>query len=67
VTGTQFKALQSAAGFSDPKACATELKVPLVEIFAWRADDEPIPAWAVERLRARVAELAGETPERRIP
>jgi DNA-binding transcriptional regulator YiaG len=69
MTGAEFKALQSAAGLS-VRETATFLGVAPATVQRWRDapdDRSPIPAWAVERLRARVAELVGPPPERRIP
>jgi hypothetical protein len=65
MNGIQFKALQAAAGLSVREA-ADFLGVNPATVQRWRdapAERSPIPAWAVDRLRARVAELIGPTPE----
>ncbi len=73
MNGVQFKALQAAAGLSVRETAAYLSRFSTKPVYAsrvqrWRdaaGDDSDIPAWAVERLRARVAELVGPPPEQK--
>jgi hypothetical protein len=64
VNGTQFKQLQAAAGLSVREA-AEFLGVAPATVQRWRNwpdDHSPAPAWAVEKLSKRAAELGVVVP-----
>ena len=67
MNGVEFRRLLAAADLRDPWAAGVYLGVEPHLVAFWRDQAAPdqIPAWAVERLRARVAELVGPPPERK--